>query len=289
MKVSRRRFLAICGAACAARPASARTVWRGRAFGAEASIALVGEGAEHALSAAFDTIRRMERLFSLYDPNSSLSVLNREGRLSMPPEFGALIKVVEEMHSLTGGLFDPTVQPLWTALANGEDADAARRRLGWNKVRVEGSDIEFGEPGMALTLNGIAQGFATDRVKAVLVAHGFRDVVVNVGEYAVGLDTAKIAVADARGRLIEAVELRDEAIATSSALALEVGGRGHILHPLRDGHVPMWETVSVTARSAAIADALSTAISLSLDERLASRIVTEGSAHRVVLKSRQGP
>jgi len=287
VSLTRRRFLTITSAACLASPAAARTQWSGRALGAGASIVLRGHNSDHALNAAKDTIRRMEKLFSLYDANSALSRLNRVGTLEMPPEFATLMGLVDKMHAATEGLFDPTIQPLWTALAKAGDIDAARRLIGWKDVRHDSGTISFEKSGMAMTLNGIAQGFATDRVKATLAAYGFDNVIVNIGEYAVGGEPATLGVADAKGAPIQVLELQNEAVATSSPRALRLSDNAsHILHPRAHAPDPIWDTVSVVAPTATIADALSTALVVAPNMVLARALRQSGLARLIVLKER---
>lgn len=297
MTLSRRRFLTIVGCAAGlAIPAAAQTRWRGRALGAEATISLTGgRDGEAALMAAVDTIRRMERLFSLHDPDSALSRLNRDGVLDMPPEFQRLVDIADEAHAATDGRFDPSIQPLFDAYAthNGRP-DAAllhdvRRRVSWHRVAVEGRRLTFPADGAALTFNGIAQGFATDRVTAVLAAHGFTQAVVNIGEYRAGGAPARLAVADARGRQFADLVLQNSAVATSSPSGLRFAdGSGHILDPTGDRRRPRWRTVSVEAEMAAIADAVSTALVLAPDAGLAGRLRADGIVRRVLLQDRDG-
>lgn len=244
-------------------------------MGAAASIRLAGPShlADPALVAARDTIRRMERLFSLYDPVSALSRLNRDGQLDMPPEFQRLMAEVDRMHRVTEGLFDPTVQPLWAALAEGRSVDGIADRVGWGKVRIDGAVLRFERKGMALTLNGIAQGFATDQVHRVLRAHGFKDLVVNVGEYVVGEKSRTLGISGPDGQLLETISVRNHAVATTSPLALTLAdGRGHIVDPSRRRAQSIWHTVSVVAKSATVADATSTALALANNRTLADRL-----------------
>jgi len=164
--ISRRRFLTISAsmALAATFPAQASTNWRGKAFGAETSIALSSDKAtaQTALTAALDTIRRMEKLFSLYDPGSILSELNRTGSLNMPPEFARLIDICDNVHRLSDGLFDPTVQPLFAAMLKngGVSTETEHQRLrstvGWQNISRNKSNIRFARPGMTLPLNGLA-------------------------------------------------------------------------------------------------------------------------------------
>ncbi|MGL4281634.1 MAG: FAD:protein FMN transferase [Albidovulum sp.] len=255
----RRRFLQIAAAA-AALPgrAVAETKWQGVALGADVSVTLSGNpaGAEAAIESARTILRRTEAEFSLFDQDSTLSRLNRAGRLTLPSaEFRALCEAANEAHRLTGGLFDPTVQPLWQARAAGLDEGVARRSIGWHRVAI-GEEIRLGE-GQALTFNGIAQGFATDRVRDDLARRGFGQALVNIGEFAALGGPFAIGIADPSFGLLGRRHLTDTAIATSSTDAMRLAGGSHILGP--KGETSLWSTVSVEAESATLADALSTA------------------------------
>ena len=273
--LSRRRFLTI-SAACAAFPAGAKPApaahWRGVALGAEASLRLEGltdVQAAPIIAAVEAEMDRLENIFSLYRPQSELSRLNSAGHLSAPaPELLNVLSLCATLHNATGGAFDPTIQPLWSALATGaspEKVDAARRSVGWARVTVQADVIRLPQPGVsALTLNGIAQGAITDRISGLLKGHGLRNVLVNMGEIAAlgqrgdGL-AWQVGLAGPGGEVQKSIALRDRAVATSDARSFMLtGDHGHILNPAggsRPTHI-----VSVSAPSAAIADGLSTAL-----------------------------
>ena len=257
--MKRRRFLQIAAAAIACPRGAAASGWQGTALGADVSVMLTGPGAEAALTRLRGTLDRMEALFSLYRP-SALTALNATGSLSLPdPAFLALCRTADDAHRLTAGRFDPTVQPLWTALATGGDATAARALIGWDRVQITPDRIALA-PGQALTFNGIAQGFATDVVTAELAAAGFTHALVNVGEYRAIGGPWRIGLSDPAFGELAQTTLTGRAVATSSPAAILVGGRPHILSA--DDTAPRWSTVSVTAPTAAQADALSTAFCL---------------------------
>lgn len=261
--MNRRRFIAIAAAGTAAARAApvnavAETRWRGVALGAEAEITLRGAGADRALKHALATLQRAEAEFSLYRPESALSRLNRDGAIRPTPAFRALVDLCNRLHRETGGLFDPTVQALWTALAGGGDADRAAALVDWSRVDL-GGVIRLA-PGQSLTFNGIAQGFAADLVSDALAEAGFAEALVNIGEFRAAAGDWRIGVASPDGALLDIVSLTRGAIATSSPAATTVGGRSHILSAT--GRRPKWSTVSVTAPSAALADGLSTALCL---------------------------
>ncbi len=271
--ISRRRFLTIMAAAAVVSPARAAETaeWHGRAMGSAARIVLTGTDRRSARR----LFRKVERLlaqvearFSLH-ADSGLVRLNRDGRWAWPdPEVLALFRLAGQVHAATGGAFDPTVQPLWHAIATSGDVDAARELAGWQDVYLSEDSIRLARPGMALTFNGIAQGHAADLVAALLRQEGHTGVLVDMGEIsAIGTRPdgtpwrAGIALPD--GSVIDEVGLRDRALAVSSPTGTLIGpgaAHSHILDP--KGAEPRWRICAVTAPSAALADALSTGFCL---------------------------
>jgi thiamine biosynthesis lipoprotein len=281
MTLTRRRFLTI-SAAFAGLPATAQAhSWEGRAFGADVSLTIRGprEAADAALAEARKLITEVEQLFSLYDPTSSLSILNAAGVLHLPaPRFSNLMHAADTAFRLTDGLFDPTVQPLWAALAKGRDTASAVATIGWEKLWFDPDLITLG-PSQALTFNGIAQGFATDLVTDALAARGLTDTLVNIGEYRATGGPWTLAIADPVQGILGHRTLTNGAIATSSPAATRIGAQGHILHP----HVrPRWSTVTVEAPNATLADSLSTAMVLATLDQIHA-IKTRADIPRVTL------
>lgn len=271
--LSRRRFLIISAACAAATPAAASDArWHGTALGAAASLRLVGLTDVEAapIIAAVETeVARLEDIFSLYRPQSQLSRLNRDGVLTAPaPELLNVLSLCTALHQASDGAFDPSIQPLWYALATGARADdlvEVQQAIGWERVSFDVSAIRLPVPGKsALTLNGIAQGAITDRIADLLRGHGLRDVMVDMGEIAaLGArgDGApwKVGLAAPDQTVLKRIELSDRAVATSSTLATQLSpGVGHII--TLDGPSSHDRTVSVSAPKAALADGLSTAL-----------------------------
>ena len=265
--MNRRRFLSLAAACLAAPATAAPLVWRGRALGADVSLRVVG--LDRAAGARLwrrvgRELERIERTFSLYRA-SDLTRLNAAGQLASPgADLRRICALSTEVHAATDGAFDPSVQTIWQALAEGRDPAGAV--TGWSGVEI-GTDRIRLAPGMALTFNGIAQGFAADRVADLMRREGLGDVMIDMGELrgmgqkAPGQDW-QAGIAGPDGALLATLPLRDRALATSSPAATRVGpGRAaHILHP--DGRASRWNTVSVSAPNAALADALSTAFCL---------------------------
>jgi len=284
--LSRRRFLTISAAAagCMIVPglAAASTrdlVWKGTAFGATASIRLAGMNsgeAKRLIALCRAEIERMESIFSLYRTDSALVRLNAGGKLDNPPlDMVALLSQAAAIHQQTNGAFDPTIQPAWTRLAENsskETSNAPALPIGFDHVTRSTSRIVYTKPGMAMTLNGIAQGYATDRIADLLKSQGLNNVLVEVGEIrALGNKSDgkpwSVGIADTSDRdvIVDRIALADRAIATSSPLGTTVdaaGTIGHILQPQTGQPGGQWRQVSVIAPTATVADGLSTAFCL---------------------------
>lgn len=258
--MNRRRFLTITAAALATPLHAATPVWQGTALGSAASIRLAGP-AQHTARLwrkVEAELTRIEATFSLHR-DSALTRLNRDGHLAYPgPDLLTLIALATQIHTATAGAFDPSIQPLWLATAT--LTDPAQAQTGWHRLRASPEDLRL-DPGMALTFNGIAQGHAADRIAALLRAEGYDNVLIDMGEI-VGLGPTpwQAAIADPTGQTLAEIPLQNRALATSSPRGTVIGAnQPHILHPTRR---PLWSTASISAPSAALADALSTAACL---------------------------
>lgn len=272
--------------------------WRGTALGADASILMAHEDtavADGVLRHCLREVRRLETVFSLYRADTALSRLNRTGDLREPPlELVELLSVAADLWRSTGGAFDPTVQALWTVSAQAAaerrpvrraEIETALRLVGFDRVEIAADRIRFGRPGMACTLNGIAQGYIADRIADRLRAAGFDHVLVDLGEVrAVGEHPEgrpwRIAVDRAPDL---SVLLDDRAAATSLGAATPLtadGLRNHLFDPRTGASPDPRQGITVTAGRAVLADGLSTALALlepaddrALERRFGARIM----------------
>jgi thiamine biosynthesis lipoprotein len=295
--LSRRRFLSISAGvtslglmplqASAASPLLRR--WSGAALGGPASIAIHHPDpgtADRLIERCFAEIGRLENIFSLYRPGSALCRLNRDGHLNGPPsDLVVLLSESVRFSRMTGGAFDVTVQPLWRLYADhfskadpaadGPSRDAlecARALVGYGGLLIDGDRIAFAQSGMAITLNGIAQGYITDRVAAILRSGGCDSVLADLGEIrALGAHPAgrpwQVGLADpwAPDRIARTLDIKDQAVATSAATGFQFDPSGrfhHLLDPVTGSSARRYAGVSVVARDATTADALSTALTM---------------------------
>jgi FAD:protein FMN transferase len=126
--------------------------------------------------------------------------------------------------------------------------------------------VRLRRPGMAVTLNGIAQGYAADQVRSVLQAHGIRHALVDAGEFApLGQNAAarpwSLGIANPRDEnaLLSRLVSDGRCIATSAddATSFSADHRHHHIFDPRTGYSPTaLAAVTVAADSGAIADAL---------------------------------
>jgi thiamine biosynthesis lipoprotein len=272
---TRRRFLTIlAGAAVLPTLTNAAANWRGIALGADAQIILDHPNADALIASAVAEISRLEGLFSLHQ-DSQLTRLNAAGQLQDPaPEMLELLSICSAVNARTNGAFDPTIQPLWalyaeriSASATPSAAEIAGVNTGWQHVQFSPAGVSFAKPDMALTFNGIAQGFIADKVAALFRANGVENVLVDTGEI-MALGAAPdgkpwpVTIANTGGKI---APLSNVAMATSAPLGTvfdAAGTVGHILDPRTGLAGGQWAQVSVTATSAALADGLSTAYCL---------------------------
>ena len=268
------------------------TRWRGVLFNSDVDMAV------HAMPPAVAEplirdceleMQRLEKLFSLYLPDSPLSRLNRTGRLdNPPPELVDLVRKALLVAERSGGAFDPTIQPYWTWLRETVETTGAidpeaqaqfLEKVDFRQVRCGEEELSFGREGMALTLNGLSQGWITDRATKILRDGGAQHCLVNLGEF-YGLGTqpsGKDWIVGLRGVEGEEIALRDRALAVSSGAGLYFGTgdrRNHIVDPRTGDCVEARKVVAVTAPEAWLADALSTACSV-LEEEKARDLIAQ--------------
>lgn len=225
-------------------------------------------------------IHGLEETLSHYDPQSSVSLLNRragQGKVKIDPELFQLLTIALRFGPKSSGAFDITVGPLmelWQRAAERgrvpEAGELARtlRLVGQEKLRLyDSGEAELVLAGMRIDLGGIGKGYAVDRAVEMLRRAGVKRALVNFGGssiYAlgspVGKEGWKVGIRKSGGKLIGTLLLRDRALSTSGSMgrSWEIAGRryGHLIDP-RDG-LPVAEarTAAALAETATEAEAL---------------------------------
>ena len=242
------------------------------AFGTEISVKVLHDDArtaELAIADALAQARTVDALMSIYRPGSEVHTLNRDGCLARPSaHLLAVLREAARLSALSDGAFDITVQPLWDLARQGRDRAPALPLIGWQRMSADAGGVIL-RPGMAVTLNGIAQGYALDLARAALAAHGIRHALIDTGEFG-ALGKAEqgrawtLAVRDPRRAhgYVGALALDGRCVATSgdygSAFNADFS-RHHIFDPATGESPAELAAVTVAAPTGILADGLSTA------------------------------
>jgi FAD:protein FMN transferase len=271
--------------------------WRGTALGSPSTILLHhpdAGAAERAIAQCVAEIERLEKAFSLYRDDSEIVRLNRHGRIEVPShDLLALLAQCRRFSELSDGAFDITVQPLWNLYAAHFFGSAAPSPQGpepraiadaltlvdWRGIDLTSQRIALARPGMGLTLNGIAQGYLTDRIADILRANGCDRVLADMGRSEIALIGNRadgrvwhIGLADplAPDRVAVTLDLADRCISTSGGYGTKFEATGrhhHLFDPTNGTSAGHYIAVSVVAASTMAADALSTALYVTPPER----------------------
>jgi len=235
--------------------------------------------------AAFTEIARVERLLSIYRPQSDLSRVNafgRKGTLSIDPELFDVLSQAMTYAEKSGGAFDPTASPLirlW-GFGPGEGRSIPPRdeeigplldRIGFRHVQLRSGRIELLKEGIEINLGGIGKGYAVDRAIGKLRECGITRAMISCGStmYALGAPPGergwKIALQHPRQEegQVDTVLLCNQALSTSGdyeKFFISDGKRfSHLIDPRTGYPRGGVASASVIGPTAMEADALSTA------------------------------
>jgi thiamine biosynthesis lipoprotein len=260
--------------------------WRGQALGGQARIVIRHRDeavARNVVGFCVGVIERLERTFSLYRSDSEILHLNREGRLNDPShDIRLLLGEAQRYGNLSGGAFDVTVQPLWrlysghfaarpgTSIGPSRKAiERARSLVDYSGIDLDNGRVILARQNMEVTLNGMAQGYITDRIADMLRDAGMTNVLVDMGEIrALDGGTWKVGIEDPRQpeRAILEMSINGSAMATSAGMGSKFDTAGHFHHlfdPATGTSTDHCLSATAFAATAMEADALATALAVS--------------------------
>jgi thiamine biosynthesis lipoprotein len=247
------------------------------------------ETARKAFEAAFARIGELDDRMSDYDATSELSRLSQASPTAAPvklsEDLGTVLAASQNLSRRSGGAFDVTVGPLtqlWRRARRQKEFPAEDRlrealaAVGYQQLRLneEERTAELLKPGMRLDLGGIAKGFAGDEALKVMARFGVTRALVNgggglsLGEAPPGEKGWKVGVAplEAEAEPSRVLLLANSGIATSGDAwqYVEINGvrYSHIVDPRTGLGLTTRSSVTVVARSGALADGLATAASV---------------------------
>ena len=291
MNIQRRQWLrwgsglfaaGLAGTGAFAGVADRQLVWRERAligFGTTLWLRAAHNNADQlelALNDAVKAIRGVEADMSLFNPDSAVSRLNRDGVLHKPSaQLLSVLSLARHVSERSHGAFDVTVQPLWNVWSQAQASDSLpdrkqlqlqRKLVNWRALEVNTDIVRLNAKGMGVSLNGIAQGYAADLVRSVLQSHGVMHALIDTGETAT-LGNAprdkpwRFGVESAASAKASQPEMTADgrAMATSSDAHMSFTPdhvHHHIFNPHTGDSPRYWSSATVIAPSCAMADAL---------------------------------
>ncbi len=239
--------------------------------------------AEEAMGRAYEEIDRLTGLMNRFDHATAVAHLNNEGYLNdVPSEVTQVIARSLEYYRISNGTFDISVKPVIdlfkksfaenkSMMPDRRELDKALKLVGSDKIELSGRTIRFKNPGVGITLDGIAKGYIVDQASKVLSDHQIKDHLINAGGdiRTSGTNRDKnpwtVAIQDPqkKNQYPDVIHMTDGAIATSGNYEVYFDQEKmfhHIVDPNTGMSPGLSASVSVLADTAMNADALSTSV-----------------------------
>lgn len=236
---------------------------------------------EAAVSVAFEEIARVERLMHPTGEGSDVAHLTASSQgAEVAPETAAVIALGLQVATASSGAFDMSLgrlKGLWGIETEAPRVPAlteirqALAGAGPDGLRLDGLRVEKTSSTLAVDLGAIAKGYAVDRAAELLRNAGIVSASINAGgdirligdrngrPWRIGIQHPREA-----DRQLATMELVDVAVVTSGDYERffeQDGVRYHHIFDPRSGYpAGRCQSVTVVTPSAALADALSTAI-----------------------------
>lgn len=284
-------LIALCGVAVG-QPNGAspdrKLVFNGTAMGTNVAVWFWTEDEKAAAKAAADVFAEMKRLdaeMTTWVDTSDVSRINAAAGGKPVVVSAETIAVVEralDVSRRSGGIFDITVgvlHGLWKFDAQNKDnsipdpkaVNARLALVGWRDLVVDkkASTVFLKRKGMAISLGGIAKGYAVDKCVKLLHDAGFVDFMVQAGGdmYVSGKKGAApwvVGIRDPRGpqdAMFAVMPIEDKSFSTSGDYERTFVKEGvryhHILDPRTGNPAMASRSVTIRAKDAFTADAWS--------------------------------
>lgn len=217
------------------------------------------------------TFAEVHDTFDNWNPNSEISRLNaspKEALIPLSLTLQNLLSLCEQIVTLSGGRFDPTIAPLvkvWKDKSpSSEELQSACEAVGWNHISIHNGILKKDHPLTSLDLSAITKGACVDLLTERLIALGLKDFVVEwageiraqghhpeTGDWLIPINPALTI----NHHSMAPIPLRNSALSTS--------GHVPIIDPLTASPTEKTDFAvayaAVIAPTCALADALSTA------------------------------
>ena len=245
-----------------------------RAMACDCEVVLSGDRAEEAAAraqaqVAIDEVQRIETKFSRYRDDSVIARINAaagQEPVLCDTETAQLLAYADQLHRLSGGLFDITAGVLRRAwnfsearVPSSEALQPLLALIGWDRVMLGAETVQLPQAGMQLDFGGFGKEYAADRAGALLQQAGVQHGYVNLGgdmrfvgpkpggePWLIGIQHPRVP-----GEIIATLPMFTGGLATSGDYerCFDLDGQRycHILDPRSGMPVTHWRSVTVLA------------------------------------------
>jgi thiamine biosynthesis lipoprotein len=240
--------------------------------------------AAKAAKSVFDEMRRLDAEMTTWTKDGETAKINAAAGVKPVKVSDEELEVIEravDISKRSGGVFDITVEAFRGLWKFDEDMDGSlpdpaevKKRLakiGWRDIVIDhkAKTVFLRRKGMAITLGGIAKGYAVDKCVALLKKLGFTDFMVQAGgdmyiSGSKGPEPWVVGIRDPRGprdEMFALAPVKDHSFSTSGDYErgfVKDGVRYHHILDPRDGQpARASRSVTIRAKDAYTADAWS--------------------------------
>jgi thiamine biosynthesis lipoprotein len=269
------------------------------------TITLYDYGKPEIYQEIFDRLREIENRMSAYLEGTDVDRINKAAGITavqVSPDVFDVIERAVHFAELSGGAFDPTVEPLvklWDIGGNSprvpaqEEIDRVLPLINWRDIELnhENKTVFLKRPGMALDLGAIAKGYAADEAAAIIKQHRIPQAMINLGGnvLTVGMKSDgtlwRIGIQDpldSRGAYIGVVQTTGKTVVTSGVYERYFTANGVHYHHLFD------PSLGYPARSGLLSATIITDVSMDADALSTVIFVLGYEQGRALLESLEG-
>ena len=182
-------------------------------------------------------LKGVDASLSMFNPKSTISRINRGETDTLDAYLTEILPMAHSVSEATDGAFDITVAPLVNAwgfgfksgqLPTDAQVDSLRALVGYKGIAFDNGLIHKENPGTVIDLSAIAKGFGTDQVAKLLMEHGVKNFMVEIGgeivtrgnnpkgkAWHIGINRPVEDSTSTNNEIQEVIEVHDRAMATS--------------------------------------------------------------------------
>jgi len=221
--------------------------------------------AEDVANKAYKEGLRLSNIFNVYDNKSEISLLNKNRKMKVSPEFTQLMKIAREFYELTKGKYDVSLGKLIYQRKNGLTEDA---NCSFRNIDIDDNFITLNNPDVLIDLGSIAKGFIVDKMAETLENEGVVSGIVegrgDIRIFGDRIENISIQHPRIKDEIIKTIKVKNCGIATSGDYNQYYGNfnKSHIINSLD------LSSVTVVAPTLTLSDAFATAFFVSKDIKL---------------------